>query len=400
MRLSFILLFTMLFISIDTFSQCEGRYETPIFENIKVDTITYSDVTGFKMDVYTATDDDYIGLKPLIILAHGGAFYAGSTETPTMQRLCNEFAKRGYVAASIQYTLTDLSNLLDSLSMTETVMQAIGDGKAAIRWFRKDAAENGNQFNIDSDQIFAGGNSAGAVLMNNLAYMDEDDVLPAYMDSIILANGGLEGTAGNFGYSSEINGVLNLAGAIYRRSIISNNTAPPLFSIHGDADDVVPFDCNNVFWGDFGDMLIEMCGSSVINDEANIIGLPNELVALEGYKHTPWETNLEIMSTLVESLSNFVYNLVDCDLTDITEHSIVYNLKAYPNPTKGHINIDFQEFGTLFELVLIDLSGKIVFEDVSNGSFYSLNRNNFESGVYIMTAKSGQYTLKTKIIFN
>jgi len=149
MRLCYLFLFSALLFSTDTFGQCNDRYESPAFEDIVVNTIKYSDITGFEMDVYTAADDDYTELKPLVIFAHGGAFYAGSKTTPSMMRLCNEFASRGYVAASIQYTLTSSLNLVDSLIMTETVMQAIGDGKAAIRWFRKDAAENGNQFNID-----------------------------------------------------------------------------------------------------------------------------------------------------------------------------------------------------------------------------------------------------------
>jgi len=188
-----ILLFTYL-LSLHAQEMCEGRYSTPIFEDIRVDTITYSEVTGFKMDVYSAADDDYNGLKPLVIMAHGGSFYLGTPKTPTMIATCTEFAKRGYVAASIQYTLTDAWKLIDSLHMIDVVMKAIGDGKAAIRWFRQDAG-NGNQFQIDPSQIFVGGNSAGGVLMTNLAFVDETDDLPNHMDSIIMANGGFQGSA-------------------------------------------------------------------------------------------------------------------------------------------------------------------------------------------------------------
>lgn len=400
MRLCYLFLFSALLFSTDTFGQCNDRYESPAFEDIVVNTIKYSDITGFEMDVYTAADDDYTELKPLVIFAHGGAFYAGSKTTPSMMRLCNEFASRGYVAASIQYTLTSSLNLVDSLIMTETVMQAIGDGKAAIRWFRKDAAENGNQFNIDPDQVFVGGNSAGAVLMNNLTYIDEADVLPAYMDSIILANGGLEGAAGNFGYSSEVNGVLNFAGAIYKRSVISNNTMPPIFSVHGDEDGIVPYDCNSVFWQQFGDLLIEMCGSSIIHDEADKIGLLNELIVFEGDNHTPWEANSAKMSTLVERSSNFLYNLLMCNITDTDEFELNESLKVYPNPTNGHMIVENKEFGTFFEIIIQDMLGKVILKDVFNSSYYRLQKSNFKSGAYVMTVKNEKITLKRKIIFN
>jgi len=402
MKLHFFVLTVFLFCGLDIMSQCEDRYQNPVFEDIVVDTITYSDVTGFKMDVYTAADDDYTGLKPLIIFAHGGAFYLGSKNTPSMTRLGNEFAKRGYVAASIQYTLTEnFVNLADSLHIVEIVMRAIGDGKAAIRWFRKNATENGNQFNVDTSQLFVGGNSAGAVLMTNLVYIDEADILPAYMDSIILANGGLDGPAGNYGYSSKVNGVLNLAGAVYNRSILSNNTSPPIFSIQGDKDGIVPFDCNKVFWENSGDLpLLEMCGSSIIHEEANKIGLYSELVVLEEDGHTPWDFDTLKMSNLVERSSNFVYNLLDCNVSYIAESYSNITIKAQPNPAKDYTTVDFRGFGTFFDIYVMDLSGKIIFKDKSISSYYSLNRNNLKDGVYLLLAKNEEYSITSKIIFN
>jgi len=401
MRLRYIFLFTIILYGIEVFSQCEGRYEKPIFENVTVNTITYSDVTGFEMDVYTAANDDYTGLKPVVILAHGGSFYLGSKTNPSMVKLGNEFAKRGYIAASIQYTLTDnATRLLDSLHIVEIVMQAIGDGKAAIRWFRKDAAENGNQFNIDPGQIFVGGNSAGGVLMTNLAYIDERDELPEYMETIINNNGGLDGPAGNYGYPSNVNGVLNFAGAVYNPSILANNTEPPIISFHGDMDGVVPYDCNSVFWEQSGDLLVKLCGSSVIHEEADRVGIPNELVVFEGDNHTPWEANSSKMSTLVEQSSIFVYNLLNCTFTKVDDITLNKSVKVFPNPSNSFVTVNFSEFGTFFEIIITDFSGKILLEDVSKSSYYNFSKNNLNSGVYFLFAKNDKFSIKTKIIFN
>ena len=46
------------------------------------------------MDVYTPDGDTYTE-RPLIIFAHGGSFYAGDKNNPTMVSLCESFAKRG-----------------------------------------------------------------------------------------------------------------------------------------------------------------------------------------------------------------------------------------------------------------------------------------------------------------
>jgi len=324
MKHIYTLIFIILFIS-EILAQpfCDGRYAEPVFDDINVDTITYSDVTGFKMDIYTATNDDFDGLKPVIILAHGGSFYLGSPQTPTMVKSCTEFAKRGYVAASIQYTLTNAIFLLDSLHMIDVVMKAIGDGKAAIRWFRQDA-DNGNQFQIDPEQIFVGGNSAGGVLMTNLAFVDETDDIPHHMDSIIIANGGFEGSAGNFGYPTTVSGIINMAGAIYKPLLIDENDNIPVISFHGDADGIVPFDCNQVFWeaDGFGIEinrdavdLVTLCGSETIHQRLDELGINNELHIYEGDNHTPWEFAEEKRNALISKASDFLYNLLNCNIS-------------------------------------------------------------------------------------
>jgi acetyl esterase/lipase len=124
------------------------------------------------MDIYQPDGDTYAA-RPLIILAHGGSFIGGSkTDDATVVELCNRFAKRGYVTASINYRLGTLINLVSSDSTVPMgiVVKAISDGKAAIRYFMKDAATT-NTYKIDTNNIFVGGNSAGAVLYMHVLYL-------------------------------------------------------------------------------------------------------------------------------------------------------------------------------------------------------------------------------------
>ena len=58
------------------------------------------------MDVYSPADDDF-NSRPLIFFMYGGSFIGGSKTNPTMVDLCETFAKRGYVTASINYRLAE-----------------------------------------------------------------------------------------------------------------------------------------------------------------------------------------------------------------------------------------------------------------------------------------------------
>ena len=153
-----ILFFIFSLTSFHVYAQCDGRYESEIFSSVSVVEVEYTDVydwsffnSGLDMDVYTPDGDTYTE-RPLIIFAHGGSFFTGNKNNPSMISLCESFAKRGYVTASIQYRLASVLNLTDSMYMLQTVINGISDAKAAVRYFRKDAAINGNIFGIDPDQ--------------------------------------------------------------------------------------------------------------------------------------------------------------------------------------------------------------------------------------------------------
>ncbi|MBK9335493.1 MAG: carboxylesterase family protein [Lewinellaceae bacterium] len=193
------------------------------------------------MDVYEP-EGDTAAMRPVIVLEHGGSFAFGNKSD--MARWGEFLAKRGYVAASIQYRLFPIFPLgiPDSTEIMDTAVKAVGDMKAAVRYFREDAA-TANLFRADPDHIFVGGYSAGAVAALHAAYLDENDDIPAFMQTIIANNGGFNGNSGsasNQTYSSEIGAVINMSGGIYRRGWI-NADEPPMAGIHGTADGTVPY---------------------------------------------------------------------------------------------------------------------------------------------------------------
>ena len=357
-----------------SFSQCDGRYEMEIFDEVDVTTVTYSDVHNLSMDIYRPVGDDFTN-RPLIIFAHGGTFITGSKNNTSMVDLCEAFAKRGYVTASINYRLAeDIVGFFnqfifytDTQMAYEVVLNAVMDGKAAIRYFRKDVAENGNIYGIDPDQIWAGGNSAGGVLFLHtghvssieefVAPLDENraDIAISVFDDI---GGGIEGSSGNPGYSSEISGVISLAGALHRSEYIDSNDIPSVLC-HGDADGVVPYDCNGFQNNPSFDQLCG--GGALINDFQNM-GITAELLTFPGDDHCPWSVNSAKMNEVISFVSAFVYENIDCDQSSSLEEL---------NPSNNHI---------MYE---IDLLGRTV-KNIDQGIIFSVFTNGKVSKKYII----------------
>ena len=94
-----------------------------------------------------------------------GVYIEGDKNSNTMVTLCEAFARRGYVTASIRYRLTNLQSLLSANSyniFSQTVVNSISDMKSAVRYFKRIL----KIITIASELIqikFCRGYSAGAV---------------------------------------------------------------------------------------------------------------------------------------------------------------------------------------------------------------------------------------------
>lgn len=311
---------------------CDGRYSEEIFEDVEVTTVTYSDIHNLQMDIYRPVGDTETN-RPLIIFAHGGTFIFGSKNNPTAVDFCEAFAKRGFVTASINYRLAnDIVGFFQQFtfytntdSAYEVVLNATMDGKAAIRYFRKDFYENNNTYGIDPNQIWAGGNSAGGVLFLHAAHVESVDefISPLDSDRAAIAQsifdelGGVEGNSGNQGFSSSVSGVISLAGALHRSEYIDMDDVPSVFC-HGDADGVVPYDCNGFQNNPNYDQL---CGGGSLYPEFSSFNLETNLLTFPGDGHCPWESSSAKMNQVISFVSQFVYDNLECSelITNLNE---------------------------------------------------------------------------------
>ena len=374
------------------------RYDTEIFQTVQITSnITFGSntssggvLTTLKLDIYEPSGDT-LAMRPLIVWVHGGSFVAGTKTDADIVSLCQHFAKRGYVCASIEYRLGFSLFPPTSAVAKQEVFLAMQDMKAAIRYFRKDAATT-NTFRIDPSMIFGGGSSAGAFTALHLAYLDEPSELTSEIDTTLL--GGLEGNSGNPGYPSNINAVINLCGAIGDKTWIHTNDIP-VVSMHGDRDGTVPYSTATIYLlGVFPIMVVD--GSFSISDYANSIGLRNEMYTFYGADHVPYAANLAYMDTTVRFVSNFLFNYMGCTPSDpfplantsttgINSSPNEDDFSISPNPGNGIFRFDFTGIHTTVQLRVFDMNGKKLRNLNLNENSIFVNLSDLSDGIYFYT---------------
>lgn len=384
---------------------CDGtRYLDNVFPTVKKSTIVYAPTVGhlgqnfnLSMDIYEPEGDN-LSARPVVILAHGGSFIFG--DKSNMQPWCELLAKKGYIAVSIQYRLFPLFilGIPDSTDIFDTAVKAVGDMKAAVRFFREDAATS-NLYKVDSKHIFIGGYSAGAVAAMHTAYLDEDDQIPSFLETLITSNGGLEGISGtnsNKTYASNSSAVVNMSGGLYRSFWVDANESP-LVSIHGTADATVSY----TYGLAAGIAFLE--GSSLVHAQAETVGLWNNLLSVPGAGHTdlydqavwkPYVDSFWVNTTsLLESLT--------CTTVGTQEvPSFTTPWAVFPNPVLGSAGFTLQLPGSIQtgQLVVYDAMGRIVLEQNAVQNQQTIPTPQLPKGQYWLRIVHPEYRFEVKPI--
>jgi poly(3-hydroxybutyrate) depolymerase len=376
---------------------CDGsRYKNDVFSTVTKTTVVYAPTVGhlggameLSMDVYEPVGDA-IAQRPVVILAHGGSFIFG--DRSMRQRWCELLAKKGYVAATISYRLFPFLVLgfPDSTAIFDTAVKAVGDMRAAVRYFREDAA-TGNQFHADPDHIFIGGYSAGAVAALHCSYLDLNDDIPAFLQTLIANNGGLEGvsgTASNKTYASTSKAIVNMSGGLYRNFWI-NPTEVPIVSIHGTADETVPYTSGLAA----GIAYLE--GSARLHTRSNEINLWNSLHPVPGGGHTNIYDNAVYqphIDTFWVNATSLLESLT-CSAVATQEPSAwESDWSVSPNPSTGNaVQLHFPKDISAVDVVLTNVLGQVVFQQKSFFENSSIPVSGLKKGAYLIQLKSPEF---------
>lgn len=291
--LKYTLFIVILILTGFSFSQCDTlRYKSAIFDSVQVNSnVKYGEAqvwyfpyanTDLLMDIYEPINDT-LTKRPLMIWVHPGGFLTGSKEAEDMVALCDSFAKRGYVTASINYRLG--FNPLSASSAERAVYRGLQDARAAIRFLK----ENHLNYGIDTNYTFIGGSSAGGFSALHTAYLEQNEAPSSIDGGLTYPELGCLDCAGNsFQHNMDLKGIANLWGALGDSNWVSPYETVPALLIHGTEDGVVPFGAGHPF-GVFTTPITH--GSRSVSNQLNTYSIAHTTHFFEGEDHEPHGTS-------------------------------------------------------------------------------------------------------------
>lgn len=195
--------------------------------------VDYKTADGLKLtlDIYDPAGHKPSDRSPCFVAIHGGGWVHGTARS--FDCFAEDFAKRGYVGISVEYRLVDKKG-----GGTSTVYDCVKDGRSAIRYIRKHAAELG----IDPDKIAVSGGSAGGhvaagtALFEGIDEAGEDTSVSCVPNALVLYFPVIDTSTEGYGNSKcgdrwqEISPLLRVKAGL-----------PPTIIFHGTADKITPF---------------------------------------------------------------------------------------------------------------------------------------------------------------
>ncbi len=195
--------------------------------------------TPLKLDVWYRHDVNTP--QPTLVYFHGGGWVFGNKETSVLQFL--PFLEKGWRVVNVEYRMAGNS----------PAPAAVEDARCALRWVFR----NAKQWNFDTSKIVLTGHSAGGHLalisgmlpdgtgLDNNCYGDEKLNVAAIINwygitdvNDIIAGKNLKNYAVMWMGSRQ--NAAEIAKRVSPLTYVRANL-PPILTIHGDSDDVVPY---------------------------------------------------------------------------------------------------------------------------------------------------------------
>lgn len=330
-------LLPIIFLSFSSTAQVldTNRYQQSIFGSASIQDVEYATAPQWVWPYWTVDLDmdifepvgDLNTKRPVIIFAHAGGFINGSKDVDNMQAICDTFARKGFVTATIDYRKG--FDPLDTESAERAVYRAVQDGKAAVRFFK----ENYAAYNIDTNNVFIGGMSAGGFIAYHVAYLDLESERPAstYGGGTVNDLGCLDCAGNSFSPTSEVRAVLDFWGATIDTTFMQAGDEP-IMMMHGTQDGTVPY---NVGFPFGLPTLPTTYGSLPIKNQCDAVGVPYEIYVndmdihmMDGSNNGTWDPvpNSFWGDTLLPFTTSFIHNLIKPNTSKISPDTVYLGL--------------------------------------------------------------------------
>ncbi|MFN7913072.1 MAG: carboxylesterase family protein [Bacteroidota bacterium] len=392
--------------------------------------------------VYTPTGDVNT-CRPVIIWAHGGGFTTGSYLEQKTTDMMTQFARKGYVAITMRYRLWPTTPA-NNQQYQEALIRGVQDMVAAIRFVRA----NASAFGADTSQIFVGGSSAGAIIANHTAFMDQSEAFP-----LALSNQG-----GNYNVSTptvnlsqpyNVAGCVTQAGSLWDLNFLTGETIP-FGAVHNTSDATVPHNTgggsqqifnqlqsqnvksflkltyspglhtpfpatpsapyvdtfNVASYTQLYAMLKHNGASSVTVNSTTLTASPGGL-AYQWYLNNSAVSGATLQTLVASSSGNYkvvtrnctncfsTSNTVSVTLVTTKLNSFAFDnaLELFPSPCKSFLQI--KHGGDVETINIYTVTGNKLIEISKPDKTYTLNTNDWPSGLYFAEILSNNKNIKT-----
>tara|TARA_B110000285_G_C15040019_1_gene571321 strand:+ start:67 stop:1284 length:1218 start_codon:yes stop_codon:yes gene_type:complete len=328
--------------------------------------------TTLILDIYFPDQNvDLFNLRPLVLMIHGGGFVAGDKDDRKTE--CITLAQKGYVAATINYRLggnTGPQNI-------QAIYRAHQDANASLRYL----ASNYSTYGIDTNWIFIGGSSAGAITANNVNYTSQNEwnILFPGIETML---GSLDTSGNTYTNSFDLKGIFNNWGAVPINSIQSSEMIPQI-AFHGELDQTVDIDTATSLIGSrsihyallsnniCSDITIDSVGNhGIFTDQAGAIFRASKASCF--FRSVFCNDCQDVYTT--DSIP------ANCSSTvGLGETIILDKILAYPNPVKEVLTIEGVPKNTF--VTIYNIMGELIrTEEYING----INFSSLKQGIYVV----------------
>ena len=269
----------------------QTRYQDSLYA-VNMATYTYAEKANdtLQLDLYTPDEDSEAG-RPLLLYVHGGGFSGGQRNGPGINRFCRTLAARGYVVATMSYTLVMKGKSFGcdqpAPNKIETFQLTGQDVARATRFL----VDRQNEFAIDPTKVVLLGSSAGAEAILHTAYwpatrrVDGQALLPP-----------------DFRYA----GAVSMAGALVSLDWVTADSAIPTQFFHGTCDNLVPYGAAPHHYCDVADPgYLPLYGAEAIAEKLRALGKPYYLYTVCRGRH---EWAGKPISDNVTEITDFLYH--------------------------------------------------------------------------------------------
>lgn len=237
-----------------------------------------------RLDVYAPRTDAPV---PTLIYFHGGGWVAGAKESNVLRLM--PYLEKGWAAVNVQYRLGNVS----------LAPAAVEDSLCALRW----VIANADEYGFDTSRLVTSGNSAGGHLALTTGMIPDSSGLarqcpggPAPEVAAVVNWYGITDVADLLDGPNLKNYAVQWLGGQPDRVQIADRVAPlkyvragqpPVITIHGDADPVVPY-----------------AHATRLDEALERVGVAHELVTVPGGGHGGFDA--QAMRGIYESIFEFL----------------------------------------------------------------------------------------------